>query len=125
MRRPILAALAGTFLARMACAAVAPAPALDEALRWSRTYAFGESTGALLALEARWRETGTDPARRAAFVSAVATDLAVPGSSVDRRRFLCDLLARTAFGAAGMPVGAVTALLGGPFFLWLLFRRFR
>jgi iron complex transport system permease protein len=38
---------------------------------------------------------------------------------------LCDLLARTAFGAAGMPVGAVTALLGGPFFLWLLFRRFR
>jgi iron complex transport system permease protein len=37
---------------------------------------------------------------------------------------LCDLLARTAFGAAGMPVGAVTALLGGPFFLWLLFRRF-
>jgi iron complex transport system permease protein len=38
---------------------------------------------------------------------------------------LCDLVARTAFGAAGMPVGAVTALLGGPFFLWLLLRRFR
>ena len=38
---------------------------------------------------------------------------------------VCDLLARTAFGAAGMPVGAVTALLGGPFFLWLLFRRVR
>ena len=38
---------------------------------------------------------------------------------------LCDLLARTAFGAAGMPVGAVTALLGGPFFLWLLFRKQR
>jgi len=38
---------------------------------------------------------------------------------------VCDLLARTVFGAGGMPVGAVTALLGGPFFLWLLFRRFR
>ena len=38
---------------------------------------------------------------------------------------LCDLLARTAFGPAGMPVGAVTALIGGPFFLWLLFRKFR
>ena len=38
---------------------------------------------------------------------------------------LCDLVARTAFGPAGMPVGAVTALIGGPFFLWLLFRRFR
>jgi cobalamin transport system permease protein len=38
---------------------------------------------------------------------------------------VCDLVARTAFGPVGMPVGAVTALLGGPFFLWLLFRRFR
>ena len=38
---------------------------------------------------------------------------------------VCDLVARTAFGPAGMPVGAVTALIGGPFFLWLLFRRFR
>ena len=38
---------------------------------------------------------------------------------------LCDLVARTAFGPAGMPVGAVTALIGGPFFLWLLFRKFR
>ena len=38
---------------------------------------------------------------------------------------VCDLVARTAFGPVGMPVGAVTALIGGPFFLWLLFRRFR
>ncbi|HXI31602.1 MAG TPA: iron ABC transporter permease [Vicinamibacterales bacterium] len=38
---------------------------------------------------------------------------------------LCDLVARTAFGPAGMPAGAVTALVGGPFFLWLLFRKFR
>jgi iron complex transport system permease protein len=38
---------------------------------------------------------------------------------------VCDLVARTAFGPVGMPVGAVTALIGGPFFLWLLFRKFR
>jgi iron complex transport system permease protein len=33
----------------------------------------------------------------------------------------CDTLARTAFAVA-MPVGAITALFGGPFFLVLLAR---
>jgi iron complex transport system permease protein len=53
--------------------------------------------------------------------------LVLPAAALFGGSFLvaCDLVARTAFGAAGMPVGAVTALLGGPFFLWLLFRRFR
>lgn len=36
---------------------------------------------------------------------------------------LCDLLARTAFAPIELPVGIVTALIGGPFFLWLLLRR--
>jgi iron complex transport system permease protein len=36
---------------------------------------------------------------------------------------LCDLLARTALAPAELPVGIVTALLGAPFFLWLLRRR--
>ena len=36
---------------------------------------------------------------------------------------LCDLIARTALGPVELPVGTVTAILGGPFFLWLLFRR--
>ena len=35
----------------------------------------------------------------------------------------CDGLARTLLAPAEMPVGIVTALLGGPFFLWLLVRR--
>jgi iron complex transport system permease protein len=35
---------------------------------------------------------------------------------------LCDTLARTVIAPAEMPVGVVTALLGGPFFLWLLLR---
>src|SRR5438067_103789 len=53
--------------------------------------------------------------------------LVLPASALFGGSFLivCDVVARVAFGPAGMPVGAVTALLGGPFFLWLLFRRFR
>ena len=33
---------------------------------------------------------------------------------------LCDVLARTVIAPAEIPVGVITALLGGPFFLWLL-----
>jgi cobalamin transport system permease protein len=53
--------------------------------------------------------------------------LVLPAAALFGGSFLvvCDVIARTAFGPAGTPVGAVTALLGGPFFLWLLFRRFR
>jgi iron complex transport system permease protein len=36
---------------------------------------------------------------------------------------LCDSLARVVIAPAEMPVGVITALLGGPFFLWLLFIR--
>jgi iron complex transport system permease protein len=35
---------------------------------------------------------------------------------------LCDLVARTLIAPAEIPVGVITALLGGPFFLWLLLR---
>jgi iron complex transport system permease protein len=37
----------------------------------------------------------------------------------------CDLVARTAFAPIELPVGIVTALIGAPFFLWLLVRRSR
>jgi iron complex transport system permease protein len=33
---------------------------------------------------------------------------------------LCDTLARTVIAPAEIPVGVITAILGGPFFLWLL-----
>jgi iron complex transport system permease protein len=33
---------------------------------------------------------------------------------------LCDTLARTLIAPAEIPVGVITAILGGPFFLWLL-----
>ncbi len=35
---------------------------------------------------------------------------------------LCDTLARTAIAPYEIPVGVITSLLGGPFFLWLLLR---
>jgi len=36
---------------------------------------------------------------------------------------ICDLAARTVMAPAELPVGVLTALLGGPFFLWLLVLR--
>ncbi|MDN6089351.1 MAG: iron ABC transporter permease, partial [Enterobacterales bacterium] len=35
---------------------------------------------------------------------------------------LADTLARTVVQPAEMPVGLLTSLLGGPYFLWLIFR---
>jgi iron complex transport system permease protein len=36
---------------------------------------------------------------------------------------LCDTLARTLIAPSEIPVGVITALLGGPFFIWLLLNR--
>jgi iron complex transport system permease protein len=36
---------------------------------------------------------------------------------------LCDTISRSAFAPLEIPVGVTTALLGGPFFVWLLWSR--
>jgi iron complex transport system permease protein len=36
---------------------------------------------------------------------------------------LCDLAARTVMAPIELPIGVITAMIGGPFFLWLLVRR--
>jgi iron complex transport system permease protein len=36
---------------------------------------------------------------------------------------LCDVVARTIMAPIELPVGVVTAIIGGPFFMWLLVRR--
>jgi len=48
----------------------------------------------------------------------------LPASALFGAAFLvvCDLVARTVMAPVEIPVGVVTALLGGPFFLWLLVR---
>jgi len=50
--------------------------------------------------------------------------LLVPASALAGAAFLvlCDTLARTVLGGRELPVGALTALAGGPFFLYLLRR---
>ena len=53
--------------------------------------------------------------------------LVLPASALFGAAFLiaCDLVARTLFAPLELPVGIVTAIIGGPFFLWLLVRRRR
>ena len=53
--------------------------------------------------------------------------LVLPASALFGASFLivCDLLARTVLAPIELPVGIITSILGGPFFLWLLFKRLR
>jgi iron complex transport system permease protein len=48
--------------------------------------------------------------------------LLVPASFCVGGGFLaiCDTIARTVMAPAEVPVGVITAMLGGPFFIWLL-----
>jgi iron complex transport system permease protein len=50
--------------------------------------------------------------------------IVLPASALFGATFLvaCDLLARTIMAPVEIPVGIVTAIIGGPFFLWLLIR---
>ena len=49
----------------------------------------------------------------------------LPASAFFGAAFLvvCDVLARTAMAPVELPVGIITAIIGGPFFLWLLVRQ--
>jgi iron complex transport system permease protein len=49
----------------------------------------------------------------------------VPAAALFGAAFLigCDILARTIMSPLELPVGVITALIGGPVFLWLLFKR--
>jgi iron complex transport system permease protein len=51
--------------------------------------------------------------------------LVLPAAALFGAAFLigCDLVARTIVAPLELPVGIVTAIIGGPVFLWLLFRR--
>jgi iron complex transport system permease protein len=51
--------------------------------------------------------------------------LVLPASALFGASFLvvCDLAARTLLAPIEIPVGVITAMLGGPFFLWLLVRK--
>jgi iron complex transport system permease protein len=50
--------------------------------------------------------------------------LVLPASTFFGAAFLvlCDTLSRTVFAPVELPVGIITAVIGGPFFLWMLIR---
>jgi iron complex transport system permease protein len=51
--------------------------------------------------------------------------LVIPASALFGAAFLiaCDVVARTVMAPLELPIGVITALIGGPFFLYLLVRR--
>jgi len=51
--------------------------------------------------------------------------LVLPAAALFGAAFLvaCDLVARTILAPVELPVGIITALIGGPFFLWLLIKK--
>ncbi len=51
--------------------------------------------------------------------------IVLPASALFGSAFLvgCDVLSRTLIAPVEIPVGVITALIGGPFFLWLLLKR--
>jgi iron complex transport system permease protein len=51
--------------------------------------------------------------------------IVLPASALFGAAFLvgCDVLARTLIAPVEIPVGVITALIGGPFFLWLLVKK--
>src|SRR5688500_711634 len=51
--------------------------------------------------------------------------IVLPASALFGAAFLvlCDVVSRTVLAPLELPVGIITALIGGPFFLWLLIRR--
>ncbi len=51
--------------------------------------------------------------------------IVLPASALFGAAFLigCDVVARTIMAPVELPVGVITALIGGPFFLWLLVRK--
>jgi iron complex transport system permease protein len=51
--------------------------------------------------------------------------LVLPASAGFGAAFLvaCDAMARTVLAPLELPVGIITAVIGGPFFLWLLLRK--
>jgi ABC-type Fe3+-siderophore transport system permease subunit len=51
--------------------------------------------------------------------------IVLPASALFGAAFLvaCDVISRTLLSPVEIPVGVVTAMIGGPFFLWLLVRR--
>ncbi len=105
---------------------VAASRGLDlERIRWVVLAAVSLMVGSLVAVTGPIGFVGLIvPHMLRRFVGPTHT-LLLPAAFFGGGAFLatCDLVARTLMAPAELPVGVLTALLGGPFFLWLLLGR--
>jgi iron complex transport system permease protein len=97
---------------------------VDRVERWALVCA-SLATGAAVSLAGPVAFVGIIVPHLVRLVVGADHRLVIPAAGLFGGAFLvvCDLLARTLFAPIELPVGIVTALVGGPFFLWLLFRR--
>lgn len=83
------------------------------------------ATGAAVALAGPVTFVGLIAPHLVRLVVGADHRLVLPASGLFGAAFLigCDLVARTIIAPLELPVGIITAIIGGPVFLWLLFRR--
>jgi iron complex transport system permease protein len=98
-----------------------------DVLRAERTALVGASlaTGAAVSIAGPVGFVGIIVPHMVRLLVGSAHRLVLPASALFGATFLitCDLIARTVFSPLEVPVGVITAIIGGPFFLWLLLRR--
>jgi len=83
------------------------------------------ATGAAVSLSGPIGFVGIVVPHMVRLLTGVDHRIVLPASALFGAAFLviCDLIARTIIAPVEVPVGVVTAMLGGPFFLWLLVRK--
>ena len=83
------------------------------------------ATGAAVALAGPVSFVGLIAPHLVRLVVGADHRLVLPAAALFGAAFLigCDLVARTIIAPLELPVGIITAIIGGPVFLWLLFRR--
>jgi iron complex transport system permease protein len=84
------------------------------------------ATGAAVSLAGPIGFVGIVVPHMVRLLAGVDHRIVLPASALFGAAFLvvCDLIARTVLTPVEVPVGVVTAMLGGPFFLWLLVRKY-
>jgi iron complex transport system permease protein len=83
------------------------------------------ATGAAVSLSGPIGFVGIVVPHLVRLITGVDHRIVLPASALFGAAFLvvCDLIARTVLAPVEVPIGVITAMLGGPFFLWLLVRK--
>lgn len=96
-----------------------------ERLRWMLLISASLATGGAVALVGPIGFVGLIVPHSVRMLLGASHSRVLPWSMVGGGIFLlaCDLLAQNLLGEVELPVGIITSILGGPFFVWLLIRR--